>query len=417
MNHQVDEGRVEMAMRSARLSGDPVLNQCQAGTHRMLAPEQNLSVMRVQEGLKTLGFFDDDLDGFFGPVTGDAVTDYKQSRGLSPTDPVVGPGTSSTLDDELFFDPPSLDPAFGEVAGFVANHVVEPFVGFTLAPLIDSPLNTQRHDVGSFMLSALNSGFLVGIVAASRVGDLLGDVRIPPDVKAQLAALGPAAGQARPFIGTDGRLHEVVVIGDPTVRGQRVLIHHPTGRKHKVDLLGVLCHELTHVRNAGLNLALTPTFDTDTFLDPVLAQRRTDETGFHTARVFAQFVEEMNARHVAWIIQRERAGDPFAVRFLQPAVLSEAAHFYFAETDPVFMFDDNGYMGELRARGDAVIFQQIALWLRQTSKMTFSGNPQTQQTCAQVFRDAAVSADVTALNPGVARPASDGLFPLLKDMF
>jgi hypothetical protein len=45
-----------MALRSARLSGDPVLEQCLAGQHRMLAPEENLSVMRVQEALVKLGF-------------------------------------------------------------------------------------------------------------------------------------------------------------------------------------------------------------------------------------------------------------------------------------------------------------------------------------------------------------------------
>ena len=405
-----------MAMRSARLSGDSVLNKCHAGTHRMLDPEQNLSVMRVQEGLKTLGFFGGRLDGFFGPVTGAAVTDFKEKHGLAPTDPVVGPGTSGTLDDELFFDPPSLDPAFGEVAGFVARHVVEPFMGFTLAPLIDAPLNSQRRDVGSFMLSALNSGFLLGIVAASRASDLLGDDRIPPDVKAALAALGPAAGQARPFVGTDGREHEIVVIDDLTVRGQRVLVHHPTGRKHRVDLLEVLCHELTHVRNGGLNLEFTPMFDTDTFLDSALAQRRADETGHHTARVFNQFVSEMNARHTSWIIQRERAGDPFALRFLQPAQITEAAHFYFAETDPVFMFDDNGYMLALRDRGPAAIFPQIAMWLRRAATMTFSGNPELQQLSTQVFRDAADFADSIALNPGLPRPVGDGLFPLLKDM-
>lgn len=405
-----------MVMRSARLSGDPVLNQCQAGTHRMLAPEQNLSVMRVQEGLKTLGFFDGELDGFFGPITGDAVSLYKETRGLSPTDPVVGPGTSGTLDDDLFVDPPSLDPAFGEVAGFVARHVVEPFVGLVLAPLIDAPLNSQRRDVGSFMLAALNSGFLVGIVAASRAGDLVGDVRIPPDLKASLASLGPAAGQAQEFIGTDGRVHEVVVIDDLTVRGQRILVHHPTGRKIKVDLLEVLCHELTHVRNVDKGFQQTPSSDATTFLDPALAQFFDDATGHVTGRVFSQFVSEMNARHSTWIIQRERAGDPFALRFLDPVALAMAAHFYFAETDPVFMFDDNGYMLAIRARGHAAIFNQIALWLAKAATMTFSGNPEFQQTSAQVFRDAADSAELIAQNPGLVRPPSDGLFPLLKDM-
>lgn len=405
-----------MVMRSARLSGDGVLDKCHAGTHRMMEPEQNLSVMRVQEGLSALGFFGGELDGIFGPLTGAAVSSFKEFHELSPTDPVVGTGTSGTLDEELFVDPPALDPAFGEVAGFVARHMVEPFVGQVLAPLIDAPLNSQRHDTGTFMLAALNSGFLVGIVAASRVGDLRSDTRIPADLRDHLAELGPAAGETNQFIGADGLLHEVAVLDDLSIRGQRVLVHHPSGRRRRIDLLQLICHELVHVRNAGLNFNRTPAFDADTFLDTALAQTLSDATDHHTARVFFQFAEEMCARHVTWIIQRERAGDPFALDFLQPERLAQAAHFYFAETDPVFMYFDNGYMQAIRARGHAAIFDQIALWLRKVSTMTFSGNPTRQQACAQVFRDAADSAERTARTPGVAPPPSDGLFPLLHDM-
>lgn len=382
----------------------------------MMQPEQNLSVMRVQEGLSALGFFDGDLDGIFGPLTGEAVSNYKDFHELSPTDPVVGTGTSGTLDEELFFDPPSLDPTFGEVAGFVARHAVEPFVGLALAPLIDAPLNSQRHDTGTFLLATLNSGFLVGIVAASRAGDLKSDTRIPADLQEQLADLGPAAGETNRFIGTDGREHEVAVIDDLTIRGKRILVHHPSGRRRRIDLLQVLCHELVHVRNAGLHFERTPAFDADTFLDTALAQRLSDATDHHTGRVFFQFAEEMCARHVTWIIQRERAGDPFALDFLQPEQLVEAAHFYFAETDPKFMFFDNGYISAIRARGHAAIFGQIALWLKKVSTMTFSGNPKRQQACAQVFRDAADSAEQTALTPAAGPPVGDGLFPLLQDM-
>lgn len=404
-----------MALRSARLSGDPVLEQCLAGAHRMLSPEVSLSVMRVQEGLRTLGFFGGQLDGIFGPVTGAAVTAFKEFQDLSPSDPVVGPGTSRALDDALFFDPPSLDPAFGEVAGFVTRHLVEPFIGFELAALIDAPLNSMRHDVGSLILSTLKSGFLVGIVAASRTHDLLSDTRIPPDVKASLAALGPAAGVARGFTGTDGLDHEVVVIDDVTVRGQQTLIHRPSGRKNKVDLQEVLCHEMTHVLNGALRLSLVPDTDTDTFLDTALAESLTQATGFRTATVFAAFVHEMNARHIAFVIKRELVDDPFAARFLSPVALSEAAHFYFAETDPVFMFDDNGYIQQMLARGHESTYRQIALWLRQASKLSFSTNPQANDASVQLFRAAADAAEFTAVNPGVPRPPGDGLFPGDKD--
>lgn len=401
-----------MALRSARLLGDPVLERCLAGTHRMLSPEENLSVMRVQECLTALGFLNGELDGIFGPNTGSAVSAFKQFHGLSPTDPVVGPGTSGKLDSEVFVDPPSLDPAFGEVAPFVANEVVEQFVGFELAPLINAPLNSQRRDVGSFMLGALNSGHLIAIVASSRAAKPLQDPRIPPDIRALLEQdLGPSAGRTQPFTGTDGQQHVFVIIGDTTVRGRRILVHRPSGRKVKVDLRGVLCHELTHVRNEHLGLDFTPSFDTDTFLDPNLAGSLSQATGRETGRVFSQFAQEMNARHHNWTIQRELAGDPFAARFLQPVALSEAAHFYFAETDPVFLYNDNGYIQQILARGHAATYQQIALWLRQTAKMTFSSNPETQQISSQLFRDAADSAEFTALNPGLARPPGDGLFP------
>jgi hypothetical protein len=405
-----------MVLRSARLLGDPVLEQCLAGTHRMLAPEENLSVMRVQECLKTLGFLNGALDGIFGPQTGSAVSAFKQFHSLSPTDPVVGPGTSGRLDSELFFDPPNLDPSFGEVASFVAREVVEPFVGFELAPLINAPLSSQRRDVGSFMLSALNSGHLICIVASTRAAKVLQDPRIPPDIRAAIQlGLGPASGRTQPFIGTDGRPHVTVIIGDTTIRGRRSLVHRPSGRKVKIELRGTLCHELTHVRNDGLGLQNTPTFDTETFLDPVLAESLTQATGHHTARVFNQFAMEMNARHSDWIIERELAGDPFAARFLQPVALSEAAQFYFAETDPVFLYDDNGYIQQILARGHAAKYRQIALWLRQTAKMTFSAHPDTQQISARLFRDAADSAEFTALNPGLARPPGDGIFPGATD--
>lgn len=404
-----------MPLRSARLSGDPVLERCLAGAHRMEAPEENLSVMRVQEALRALGFAPGELDGIFGSTTGAAVSSYKQSRNLQPTDPVVGPGTSNGLDTELLTDPPGLDPDFGEVAPFVANHRLEPFAGFELAPLISAPLNSQRHDVGKFLRTALSSDLLLHLLAASRVGDIQ-DPRVPAGVQASLAGgLGTAAGVTAHFTGTDGLPHVIILLDDRTIRGRRVLTHQPSGRTVKVTLRSVLCHELTHLRNDGLGLENLPDFDTTTFLDAALASLMTTTTGTRTAHVFAQFAHEMNARHVTWIIEREEAGDPFAAQFLQPVALSEAAHFYFAETDPAFLFDDNGYIQTIRSRGHADTYNQIALWLRQVATMKSSDDAAAQQISAQLFLDAADSAEFTALNPALARPPGDGLFPRDQD--
>jgi Putative peptidoglycan binding domain len=403
-----------MELQSARFSGDPVLTQCLNGAHRMFEPEENLSVMRVQEALRRLDFDPGPLDGIFGGATGTAVTKFKQEHNLSPSDPVVGVGTSGTLDSLLFHNPPILDPDFGEVAPFVAAHSVEPFVGLTLAPLIDAPLNSQRHDVGRSMLTALGSGHCLAMVAGSRAGDVP-DPRIPADVKAEMVNLGPASGTVRHFTGTDGLPHVVMVIDDLTIRGKRFLVHRPTLRKVKIDLRGTLCHELTHIRNSGLGLENTPDFDVDTFLDPNLANAMSNASGRKTAAVFAQFAHEMNARHNDWMIEQEAAGNPFAAQFLQPVELSEAAHFYFAESDREFYFQDNGYIGAILARGHQAIYQQMALWLRQCANMTFSGDPARQAVSAQLFRDAADSAELTALNPGLLRPPGNGLYPVSTD--
>ena len=61
-----------MPLRSARLTGDPVLEECLAGRHRMLAGEQGLPVKRLQQGLLDLGrsVGPKGADGIFGPDNG-----------------------------------------------------------------------------------------------------------------------------------------------------------------------------------------------------------------------------------------------------------------------------------------------------------------------------------------------------------
>ena len=95
-----------MPLRSPRFAGDPVLEACFAGQHRMMAPEQGDAVRKVQQALIDLGFaLPDGADGVFGDQTGDAVTLFKQGHDLSPSDPVVGPKTMAALDvDIIAFD-------------------------------------------------------------------------------------------------------------------------------------------------------------------------------------------------------------------------------------------------------------------------------------------------------------------------
>lgn len=92
-------------LRARRFAGDPVLEACLAGTHRMLAPEEGRPVLRVQQALLDLGFTlpQHGADGKFGSETGQVVSAFKTQHNLQPTDPVVGKGTMATLDG-LFAD-------------------------------------------------------------------------------------------------------------------------------------------------------------------------------------------------------------------------------------------------------------------------------------------------------------------------
>ena len=144
-----------MPLRGPRFAGDPVLEECFAARHRMLEPEQGLPVKRVQAALLELGrsVGAAGADGIFGRDTGQAVVAYKQSKGLVPDDPVVGPGTVAALDDDLFVDPPELDPAFGEFSPAVVAHRVEPFVALELAALMNTPFDSWRRGIAARAVS------------------------------------------------------------------------------------------------------------------------------------------------------------------------------------------------------------------------------------------------------------------------
>jgi hypothetical protein len=94
-------------LRCPRFSSDPVPEACSPGEHRMLLNEDTLGVKRVQAVLIDLGrpVTPARGDGIFGPDTGRAVSADNVIKQLSPSHPVVGPGTMGSLDDDLYFDP------------------------------------------------------------------------------------------------------------------------------------------------------------------------------------------------------------------------------------------------------------------------------------------------------------------------
>jgi hypothetical protein len=95
-----------MALNNPRFANDQILEACADGSHRMMFPEEGGAVRKVQEALLDLGFKLPQFgaDGKFADETGIAVSEYKVSRGLTPSDPVVGSGTINALDNEVYPD-------------------------------------------------------------------------------------------------------------------------------------------------------------------------------------------------------------------------------------------------------------------------------------------------------------------------
>lgn len=419
-----------MPLRCPRFSGDPVLEECFAGRHRMLFGEDGLPVKRVQRALIDLGFSIPDGDtGFFGPQTQAVVTDYKQRKGLSPSDPVVGPGTAKALDDDFFVDPPELDPTFAEFSPLVVNHRVEPFVALELAQLITAPFDTWRRVLGNWVLANLNSGSLLGIVAQSRAIDLRpaflqaadpiqGDQSAEDFFDNQII-LGTALGRTIPF-GAGLNTNSFIVLKDSVILG-RDSIEGPGGHRAKVTLLGVLAHELTHARNLpGIHsLDLTADTDGNAYHDTALAQA-SSATGHSTAQVMRDFVHEMIARHLHWIVLQESGGadGTTAVQGLDRDELASAAFFYFVEATGLFDPNNaNGYIAGIIARGDDAIYHQLQLWLELAAAMSFSEDFTQDQASTAVFNAAAQDfADRRAALPTISAFLEDnGVFPRRAD--
>lgn len=416
-----------MVLRCPRFSGDPTLEACLAGTQKMRQPDRGLGVKRVQEGLMALdrSVGPAGADGKFGPDTAAAVSAYKADRALPFTDPVVGTGTITALDEDLFVDPPEFDPAFKEFSPAVVNRRLEPFVGFELASLIDTPLNSWRHMIGRFALDKLNSGELLGIVARSRSDDLRGaylaiaELTQPDDQTAEflfddtVATLGDSTAVTLRFDATDGSTRSLILFGDSVVLGWATLFRRSTRRRAPATLRAALAHELTHVRNQATGDALraTPDSDSDTYVDPALAEILSAVRGA-TAEMMAMFVEEICSAHLEWIVLQETNGNLTAPQFLPPEQLVEAARFYFEDTGH---FDGNGYVPAITIQGESSTLLQIGLWLRRCQEMTFSSDGTEDARTSTLFGDAAAAAEQQSASPPAVRAAADGLSPLAAD--
>ncbi|MFN8032793.1 MAG: peptidoglycan-binding domain-containing protein [Mycobacterium sp.] len=397
-------------MQSARFIGDDFLDGCQSSQWVMQADDDDLAVMRVQEALAVLGYDPGKLDGVFGPITGDAVSAFKTDQGLSPTDPVVGPGTSTALDNAMFFDPPYLDPAFGELAPYVVNQTVEPFVGFEVNYLLTRPISSVRNDVGFAILSLLRAEICLAMVAQSRTAGIP-DLRVDDSARTRLANLGGSAITV-PFTGPDAITRAAVGFRDATIEGRRFHTNKQ-GKKAQVTLRAAIVHELIHVRNIDNDLFTVTEDDPTVFLDPAVAISLS-ASGNLTRETFIHFANEIVAAHVEWITRREDAGDPNAARFLDPAALAEAMHYYFTSVDSGW-FRDNGYMAACVRAGDIGIYRQAALWLRAATRLTFCDDTDLQDISVQLFWAAADEAERLANDPAAPHVPADGVLPLPSD--
>jgi hypothetical protein len=428
-----------MTLQSARLTGDKVLENCLAGTHRMLQGETNeLSVLRVQEALLSLGYSvgPTGADGIFGRRTGEAVTAYKTAKRLTPNDPVIGRLTARALDNDLYFDPPYNDPTFAEFSPFVVNHRLEQFVARELLVLFNAEvgLNSWRRMLGRFALKALSSGELLGIVASSRVVDLrirflevANPVQPDPGTGESIAAevfftrlmennWSNSHGYTSTFFVGD-QPRALIIISDNVILG-RVSFHQESNNTHApATLLGVVIHELTHARNLVNIQALLGIADTDTaaYADTTLAQTQS-ATGVQTSRVLRSYVAEITARHVHWVVLRELAGTPggIAIRTLPAEQLAAAAYHYFTKWKVIY--DINGYGAGINAQGVWLALRQIELWLRLCAVQSFSEEVSENEQAQMLFQKAAqVCADQLANRTLDLDASENGVFPLPQD--
>jgi peptidoglycan hydrolase-like protein with peptidoglycan-binding domain len=421
-------------LRCPRFAGDNFLQNCADNVRQMRAPDSGLPVKRIQAALADLDFpvGPDGLDGAFGKHTGDAVAAYKKNRKISPHDPVVGPGTMGRLDAELFFDPPEMDPTFRQFSPLVVTLRVEPFVGIELANFIDAPVDSWRRDIGQFALTVLNSRQLLGIVAASRAEDLrkpfiedaapmqtqLDGKQVNADQYFTNNTKGGGPGHHAvtvEFTHRSGAIHTFMLIKDKVILGKAATLHPlPDGTMQKAPetIQDVLAHELTHVRNNALAVALrsSPNDDPASFSDPDTSQRLSTPLE-PTAGVMADYVDELVANHVEWVVRKEVEGAAAAIPALAPNQLAAAFHFWFQRPE---QFPDNGYMLTINHQSDAQQFRQLDRWIRRAAAFTFTGLASEQARTQALVRAAAAFCADQAVTP-TALPEPDGMHPLLHD--
>src|SRR5262249_16881669 len=137
----------------------------------------------------------------------------------------------------------------------------------------------------------------------------------------------PALGTTFQFDDGGGVTRSYMCIKDNVLLDRAFQLKPNTALRLQLQTRDVLAHELTHEGNVfQLEIdVLTNDTDTTAFANTDLAGSMTAKTGIRTAEELRDFVEEMIARHVAWIVVHEDDGDPDAAKNLDPEALAAAA--------------------------------------------------------------------------------------------
>jgi peptidoglycan hydrolase-like protein with peptidoglycan-binding domain len=178
-------------LQSSRFAGDPVLEACLNGLHRMLAPETGEAVKKVQRALRDLGFplplsfATGDADGQYGNETAQAVSAFKRKNGIEPSDGVVGPKTMAALDSLFRTFPPSPPPT---------PPLVIPMFGKALAEL-DKPLATSKARAAVSAIQRQETDLATQLAGASIQFDPV--ILQALNIHFRLLPPGPASGNRR----------------------------------------------------------------------------------------------------------------------------------------------------------------------------------------------------------------------------
>lgn len=392
-----------MMLTSPRFVGNgrATLEACLNGTRTM--PPNNgqdietdkEAVRMVQRALVDLGYLPtySEVDGIFGPKTGNAVSRFKLDRQLLPADGVIGRKTSAALDAEFQSRPTNL----GQFATFVTDNRLDADIADLLNELRGFTFLTWTGQVADFALHELSNHNLVGIVRLGNIQKLKDQLDSQHHAQVDnaattLLASNPITG---PFAVTT-RFEQPNWIRGFIIFRNEFLDRSIPGDERHIGAMLVLAHELTHFRNRVLSrdLLAEPVNSTN-YVNPSLAQTINLMDGSETSQRMRQlFIEEIGCRHVAWRVHQDLVA-VHAQRqissgiIVRPGALGDLSsnlstgRFFravlkFAEdgAQPNVAYDDNGYMLNLLGPPRSDDFnRQVGLWLGSVARMLFHDDP------------------------------------------